>query len=302
MRRHVRTVRPHAHADELKMPTRFPVYAELLPLERHASFVDHLFILRDCGRLAGIDENLFASPFSEVALLGRSPSGEEAMSESTVRWKAVHLPPRFGCRRRHAGLHGWLIGVRCQPLQPEPTVDAMMALANGFDATFEADGQLDAVVAALDGWVDRLSSQLARTERDTKVARPALEDALPVMSQHSGMKICDVAAMMDIAPRTLQRYVRDRTGLAPKRFATVRRFSAALADIAQGNESLAEIAAKSGYSDQAHLTANVVRHAGVSPGRFRAQVRPRMAGTCVRFFQDDDARKRVRLLVTDTDE
>lgn len=301
MRRHVRTVRPHALADELKMPTYFPVYAELLPLERHASFVDHLFILRDCGRLAGIDQNLFASPFSEIALLGRVPSGEGAMPEGALRWKAVHLPPRFGRRRRHAGLHGWLIGVRCQPLQPTPQMDALTALANAFDATFEADGLLDTVVPALDGWIDRLALQLAQVERDA-AAQPASGGALPIMTQHFGMRIRDVAATMDIAPRTLQRHVRDRTGLAPKRFATVRRFSAALADIAQGNNSLAEIAARSGYSDQAHLSANVVRHAGVSPGRFRARARLRMAGSSVRFFQDDGMRKRLRLLVTDTDE
>ena len=283
------------------MSTRFPVYAELLPLERHASFVDHLFILRDCGRLAGIDQNLFASPFSEIALLGRSLSGQGATPEGAPRWKAVHLPPRFGRRRRHAGLHGWLIGVRCQPLQPAPSVDVLKTLANAFGASFEADGFLDTVVTALDAWGDHLSSQLAPTGRDTAAARRASGEALPAITQHPGMRIRDVAATMDIAPRTLQRHVRDRTGLAPKRFATVRRFSAALADIAQGNNSLAEIAARSGYSDQAHLSANVVRHAGVAPGRFRARARLRMAGSSVRFFQDDDVRKRLRLLVTETD-
>lgn len=282
------------------MLTRFPVYAELLPLERHASFVDHLFILRDCGRLAGIDQNLFASPFSEVALLGRSLSGQGTMPEGAPQWKAVHLPPRFGRRRRHAGLHGWLIGVRCQPLRPAPSVDALTALASAFDARFAADGPLDTVVTALDAWVDRLSSQLAWIGRDATTPQPASEDVLPAMTQHFGVKIRDVAATMDIAPRTLQRHVRDRTGLAPKRFATVRRFSAALADIARGDDGLAEIAARSGYSDQAHLTANMVRHAGVSPGRFRARARLRMAGSSVRFFQDDDTRKRLRLLVTET--
>lgn len=294
MARRARTVRLHVLADELKMPTQFPVYAELLPLERHTSFVDHLFILRDCGRLAGMDQNLFASPFSEIALLGRSPTGEGAMPEGTLRWKAIHLPPRFGRRSRRVGLHGWLIGVRCEPLKPTPTVDTLMALASIFNTSFESDGLLDPVVTALDRWIDRLPSHLASAGREA-------DEVLPLMG-NLDMSIRDVAATMDVAPRTLQRRVRNRTGLAPKRFATVRRFSATLADIAQGNDSLAEIAAKSGYSDQAHLTANVVQHAGVSPGQFRAQARLRMAGPSVRFFQDDDVRKRLRLLVTDTDE
>ena len=50
--------------------TDLAVYAELQPMDRHRSFIDHLFVLRDRGRLTGIGRNLFASPFSEIALVG----------------------------------------------------------------------------------------------------------------------------------------------------------------------------------------------------------------------------------------
>ena len=50
------------------------VYAELQPIDRHRSFIDHLFVLRDRGRLTGAGRNLFASPFSELVLVGRRPN------------------------------------------------------------------------------------------------------------------------------------------------------------------------------------------------------------------------------------
>jgi hypothetical protein len=59
-------------------PTRpiSSVYAELQPIDRHRSFIDHLFVLSDRGRLTGVGRNLFASPFSEIALVGRRPDDD----------------------------------------------------------------------------------------------------------------------------------------------------------------------------------------------------------------------------------
>jgi hypothetical protein len=60
------------------------VYAELQPIERHRSFIDHLFVLRDCGRLTGVGRNLFASPFSEIAVVGRRPDDDGEDSDSSA--------------------------------------------------------------------------------------------------------------------------------------------------------------------------------------------------------------------------
>ena len=108
------------------------------------------------------------------------------------------------------------------------------------------------------------------------------------------------AAAAGISPRTMLRHVRARTGLAPKRYASLQRFSEALRHLALDNAGFAQIAAEVGYSDQAHMTVDLARHAGVSPGRFRALARRQIRNDAVRFFKDADLRQRVRLLVCDS--
>src|SRR5260370_977370 len=63
---------------------------------------------------------------------------------------------------------------------------------------------------------------------------------------------------------------------------------------------LAQIASEAGYSDQAHLTMDLGRHAGLSPGRFRALARRQIVRDAVRFFKDAELQNRVRLLVCDS--
>jgi len=101
------------------------VYAELQPIDRHRSFIDHLFVLRDRGRLTGAGRNLFASPFSELVLVGRRPNDGND-NDAVIAWQALHLPPRFGRQPRQRSFHGWMLGVRCRPLDPN-TAEAALA-------------------------------------------------------------------------------------------------------------------------------------------------------------------------------
>jgi AraC-like DNA-binding protein len=114
------------------------------------------------------------------------------------------------------------------------------------------------------------------------------------------MSVASLAATAGVVPRTLQRHFRKRTGLAPKRYAAVQRFSGALKQVALGDGSLAHIASEAGYCDQAHLTTDLGRHAGLSPGQFRALARQQIVRDADRFFKDGDLRNRVRLLVCDS--
>lgn len=81
-------------------------------------------------------------------------------------------------------------------------------------------------------------------------------------------------------------------GLAPKEFFRVRRFNLALRLIRGTSHSLAEIAFRAGYADQAHLSREFREMSGVSPSAYR-QVSPASAHhfrykQCqeVRFLQD----------------
>jgi AraC-like DNA-binding protein len=282
------------------------VYVELQPMDRHRAFIDHLFILRDRGRLTGIGRNPFASPFSEITLVGRHPDDDRKDIDRVVAWKVFHLPPRFGRQPRQHGFHGWMLGIRYRPLDLEMADAALAGLSELFNAKCQRvrENPFDPIIGALDAWIEhhlspRFNAAGAHRSPPAESAA-ALDGASSAAAPDRGMSVASLAAIAGVVPRTLQRHFRKRTGLAPKRYAAVQRFSGALQQVALGGGSLADIATEAGYCDQAHLTTDLCRHAGLSPGRFRALARRQIVRDAVRFFKDADLRNRVRLLVCDS--
>ena len=279
------------------------VYAELQPVERHRSFIDHLFVLRDRGRLTGVGRNLFASPFAEIALVGRQPDDDSENADGMFAWKAFHLPPRFGRQPRRRSFHGWMLGIRYRPLDLDIEDAALAGLSERFTATFEdiPETPLDTIIGALDTWIEDLSP---RFNAARPLALRTSENAAALEHDASrpdrDTSVAALAANAGVVPRTLQRHFRNRTGLAPKRYAAVERLSGALNQVALGRGSLAHIASDAGYCDQAHLTTEIGRHTGLSPGQFRAMARQQIVPDAVRFFKDADLRNRLRLLVCDS--
>jgi AraC-like DNA-binding protein len=280
------------------------VYAELYPIDRHRSFIDHLFVLKDHGRLAGVGCDLFASPFSEIVLVSRRPHDDAGDNATDVVWKAIHLPPRFGRQPRRHSFHGWMLGVRCRPLNLDTGDAALDKLSELFTATFKSKSEspFDAIIGALDAWIEHLRPAFAdpRPQQRAREIATTIQGALSGSGVDRGASVASLAATVGVVPRTLQRHFRKRTGLAPKQYAAVQRFSGALREVALGRGSLAHIASEAGYSDQAHLTTDLGRHAGMSPGRFRALARRQIVRDSVRFFKDADLQNRVRLLVCDS--
>jgi AraC-like DNA-binding protein len=74
-----------------------------------------------------------------------------------------------------------------------------------------------------------------------------------------------VAADLGLSARQLQRRVSDAVGYGPKALARVLRFRRLQA---LPPAPLAELALDAGYADQAHMTAEVTRLAGIPPVRF----------------------------------
>jgi AraC-like DNA-binding protein len=286
--------------------TDLTVYVELQPMDRHRSFIDHLFVLRDRGRLTGVGRNLFASPFSEIALVGRPVGDDSTDIDGTVAWKAFHLPPRFGRQPRQHSFHGWMLGIRYRPLDLDMADAALAGLSELFNARFEGmrENPFDPIIGALDAWIEHHLSprfNAVRVRRSPAAeSAAAVDGVLSAAVPDRGIRVAALAATAGVVPRTLQRHFRKRTGLAPKRYAAVQRFSGALQQVALGGGSLANIASEAGYCDQAHLTTDLGRHAGLSPGQFRALARQQIVRDAVRFFKDADLRNRVRLLVCDS--
>jgi AraC-like DNA-binding protein len=78
-------------------------------------------------------------------------------------------------------------------------------------------------------------------------------------------RVDPVAAELGVSARQLQRRVSDAVGYGPKMLARVLRFRRLQA---LPPAPLVELALDAGYADQAHMTAEVTRLAGVSPVRF----------------------------------
>ena len=109
-------------------------------------------------------------------------------------------------------------------------------------------------------------------------------------------RVANLARQVGGSVRTLHRRMRASTGFGPKRFLTMQRFRRSVYEIATRNAGLSLIAFNLGFSDQAHLTREFRRHAGVSPGAFKQAWRGRHA-RAVRFLQDTGPSPRLRMAV-----
>lgn len=85
----------------------------------------------------------------------------------------------------------------------------------------------------------------------------------------AGRGIGQVAAEVGLGERALHRLANRAFGYGPKTLARVLRFQRAASRIRSGHP-LAEVAASSGYADQAHLTREVRALTGTTPALLRA--------------------------------
>jgi AraC-like DNA-binding protein len=74
-----------------------------------------------------------------------------------------------------------------------------------------------------------------------------------------------VAAQLGISERQLRRRCQAAVGYGPRTLARILRFRRFLSRIDAGDADLARLAAEAGYADQAHLTRESTRLAGLTP-------------------------------------
>lgn len=88
-------------------------------------------------------------------------------------------------------------------------------------------------------------------------------------------RVDELARGMAMTERSLQRLVEQRVGLSPKWLIQRRRLHDAILSLKAGHASLADMAARLGYADQAHFTHDFRTVTGLTPGEYLAdQVRP----------------------------
>jgi AraC-like DNA-binding protein len=86
--------------------------------------------------------------------------------------------------------------------------------------------------------------------------------------------VADLLAQFDASPKRFRRSFEEQVGVTPKTFARIVRFRRTADALRRSDLALGEAAVAHGYYDQAHMNAEFRQFAGLSPGRFRAAVRP----------------------------
>ena len=129
------------------------------------------------------------------------------------------------------------------------------------------DAAVDALQARLAaastpaGCLDALEGALLAQLRPADPLPPAVVAAIAALDQGQ-----DLRALLDMAGCSHRHFIacfRDATGLAPKRYARLRRFRRVLADMAGGAEAGVALALAHGYCDQPHLARDFRQFAGV---------------------------------------
>lgn len=88
-------------------------------------------------------------------------------------------------------------------------------------------------------------------------------------------RVDELAAHVGLSERSLQRLVEQRVGMSPKWLIQRRRLHDAVEALKAGESSLADMAARLGYADQAHFTHDFRTVTGMTPGEYHAdQPRP----------------------------
>jgi AraC-like DNA-binding protein len=130
-----------------------------------------------------------------------------------------------------------MLGIRCRPLDLDTGDAALVGLSEFFTAELgeKSESPFDPIIGALDAWVEHLRPRFnaaTTLQRRTLEIAAALKGALSASGVDRGASVAALAATVGVVPRTLQRHFRNRTGLAPKRYAAVQRFSGALRQVA----------------------------------------------------------------------
>jgi AraC-like DNA-binding protein len=171
-----------------------------------------------------------------------------------------------------------MIGVRLRPgvtflltgMAAHSLVDCRIGLTRcpPFRALSSVDPSRHSSAQCIDELERFLLARLENASVHAVVARALRE----IEQEHGCLRVEDVAARCGVSARHLHRLMRIRVGYGPKRYATIVRFQTTLGQMQHSlGRSGASLASETGYFDQAHLTADVTRFAGSTPGHLASR-------------------------------
>lgn len=114
------------------------------------------------------------------------------------------------------------------------------------------------------------------------------ENYFPGLVEECALLLCDSGGNMSIgnleaytcySKRYIQQQFVEHYGISPKVFGMLKRYQSALALLMEREQSIAHIAAESGYYDQSHFIKEFKRFTGFTPEQYRKEILLISAGT-----------------------
>jgi AraC family transcriptional regulator len=121
-----------------------------------------------------------------------------------------------------------------------------------------------------------LAPRRPERRRDGALPRGRLRAVVAYIEEHldAGPTLEQMAAVARLSPYHFARQFKAATGLPPHQYVIARRVERAKQLLQAGTDlSLAEVAARAGFSDQSQFSQHFKRLAGVTPGQFRTPAR-----------------------------
>jgi AraC-like DNA-binding protein len=239
-----------------------PDYVEVAPPPELRSYVHCLWVHRVEGPPPSHGRRLM--PDGRIHLVWVAGLGVRIAGPLTRYIRPVELPRilAFGASF-HSGAAPQLLRVPATALVNDHV--PLDAVAPGLAARLDDRlGHAADPSQALATFADELSRHL----RTATAPDPAVRHAVRMLD-HATATVADVAARAFVSERELQRRFREHVGYGPKTLQRVLRFQRFMQRIAVPRAELAGAAALAGYADQAHLTREARRIAGLTPGQLR---------------------------------
>lgn len=169
-----------------------------------------------------------------------------------------------------------IVGARCHPgtassllgMPASELLNQSVALddvwGRDFAASFEQVADQPGVAAELSALGGALIGRLQKASPIDHATRAAIK----WIARHPHGRVETLSQLFGLSPRQIQRRFKIAVGYGPKLFQSVLRFQRLLNLASDSSEqrSLAEFAADAEYADQAHMTREVQRFTGGTPG------------------------------------
>lgn len=176
------------------------------------------------------------------------------------------------------------IAIRLDPLRAYrlfalPMDEVSDALVDAEELLGPSGRRLSEQLAESPSWPNRV--QLLESALGTRLDRgPAPDPAIGwawrrIRDDARATSVADIAEQSGWSRRQFERRFRRQIGLPPATVVRILRFQRALAALRDPGTTLAEVAARAGYSDQAHFARDVRFRTGSTPGELAGRRRDR---------------------------